>query len=106
MRPIDADALNAKFEEIKNHPQSTFQDMLFLDGAMSMVDGVPTLDYAPVVHGEFEFQEFEYIPGLCVAPVHCKTCDTTYFTINKDGKRTACCPYCGARMDGKVNDNG
>lgn len=95
VRPIDANAL---YDALRDNE---FQTFCPLDEVDDVIAAAPTLDYAPVKHGEFEFQEFEYIPGLCVAPVHCKTCDTTYFTINKDGKRTACCPYCGALMGEK-----
>jgi len=69
--------------------------------AAELARSFPTLDYAPVKHGEFERQPEEYIVGLQVTPIYCKTCDTTYFTMNKDGRRTICCPYCGAKMDGK-----
>ena len=108
MRPIDADALKElvieTLERIAKMPAMNHEEMHVIAACRmlcEMIDDAPAIDYAPVKHGEFEFQEFEYIPGLCVVPVHCKTCDTTYFTINKDGKRTVCCPYCGARMDGK-----
>lgn len=102
MRPIDADRL---YNEILSMNIILGGKLIFhpavRESVLDAIEMSETLDYAPVVHGEFEFEEFEYIPGLCVAPVHCKTCGTTYFTINKDGKRTVCCPYCGALMDGK-----
>lgn len=63
-------------------------------------DKVEVVEYAPVKHGEFERQPEECIVGLHVTPIYCKTCDTTYFTMNKDGRRTICCPYCGVKMDG------
>lgn len=47
VRSIDANALNARFEELKNNPNNTLRDVVFLDGAMSVVDVSPTLDYAP-----------------------------------------------------------
>jgi hypothetical protein len=42
MRPIDADALNEKFEKMKE--DGTFHDAIFLCGAQAVVDGMPTVD--------------------------------------------------------------
>lgn len=85
IRPIDANTLLERYGE----PCHSFAEV---------IEDMPTLDYAPVRHGEFERQEEEYIVGLHVTPVLCKTCNTTYFTMNKEGKRAICCPYCGAMM--------
>lgn len=103
MRLIDADALNTKFEEIKNHPQSTFQDMLFLDCAMSVVDGTPTLDYEPVRRGEWVDRIDPFSTTATGRPVHeyrCSECKfkwTNKLTVEKYFKY---CPCCGAKMDG------
>lgn len=62
----------------------------------------PGIDAVPVVHGEFERQPEEVIPNMRVTPLLCKTCQTTFITINREGKRCICCSYCGARMDGET----
>ena len=58
----------------------------------------------PVVHGEFEKQPEEVILNLRATPLLCKTCRTTFITLNKEGKRCMCCSYCGARMDEEENE--
>lgn len=72
------------------------------DDAIDLVESAPALDVAPVVHGEFERQPEEVFPCIRANPVLCKTCNTTFITLNKEGKRHMCCPYCGARMDGEA----
>ena len=62
------------------------------------------VDAVPVVHGEFARLPEEVIPCLHVDPVLCKTCNTTFFTFNKEGKRLMLCPYCGARYSGAQMD--
>lgn len=100
VRPIDANALLRKRRNFgKDYaldPVDKNTDDQLID--LHHVLNAPTLDYAPVRHGEFEMQEEEYFAGLHVTPVLCKTCNTTYFTMNKEGKRAICCPYCGAMM--------
>lgn len=96
MRPIDADALNERFEEFKNHPQNTLKDIVFLDGAMSVVDVAPTLDLAPVVHGEWlPLEEPQWnCFGLVTIGFRCSECGREVPYNNE--------PYChcGAKMDG------
>ena len=72
------------------------------DGAMAMeiVASAPAADVAPVVHGDFEKHPEEVILNLRVTPFLCKTCRTTFITLNKEGKRFMFCSYCGAKMDG------
>lgn len=72
-----------------------------LSQAFCVVRDASTLDAAPVAHGEFERQPEEVIPNIRATPLLCKTCGTTFITINKEGKRCMCCPYCGTRMDGE-----
>lgn len=106
VRPIDANALIARYTEIKEKPDIGLVDALFLDGAMAVVDGAPTLDYAPVRHGEWT------------------TIVTTHWRWKPDGahpanrfkfEHTECgktvakkepyCPRCGAKMDGGESDD-
>lgn len=92
MRPIDADAVIARFEGIKKRSGNSLLDVIFLDGAMSVVDAAPTLDCEPVRHAQWirqddTFTKFEC--GFCKAK-------------NYDGFERYC-PNCGAKMDGKEN---
>lgn len=48
MRLIDADALIDTFENIKSK-QVRLQDVLFLDGAMAVIDNAPTIDAVPII---------------------------------------------------------
>ena len=98
IRPIDANALNVKFEELKNQPQNTLKDIFFLDGAMSVVDAASTLDYAPVRHG-----------SVIETNVNGKshrvfTCCGTDFTTLTMWMIPNYCPNCGAKMDGGKDD--
>lgn len=103
VRPIDANALNERFEEFKNHPQNTLKDIVFLDGAMSVVDVAPTLDLAPVVHGEW-VEEIE--PNVITASgrdVHlwrCSDCGFTWANKHDVLHYFKHCPNCGTKMDG------
>ena len=91
VRLIDANALKTSFEE-DGHMSSYIEEF---------IDNAPTIDAVPVVHGEFKKQQEEVILNLRVTPLLCKTCLTTFITLNKEGKRCMCCSYCGARMDGE-----
>lgn len=108
MRPIDADALRGELMDAVNAP--FLKEMCpanwaeAYESCVRALDRVPTLDYAPVRHGEFERLPEECIPNYRFNPVFCKTCNTTFATINKEGKRCTCCPYCGSKMDGGKND--
>ena len=74
------------------------------DVVISDIKGMKTADVAPVVHGDFEKHPEEVILNLRVTPFLCKTCRTTFITLNKEGKRFMFCSYCGAKMDGGKDD--
>ena len=71
-------------------------------GLARKIKELPALDVEPVVHGAFERRPEEVIPNLRANPLLCKTCNTTFITLNKEGKRCMCCSYCGAKMDGEA----
>ena len=101
------DELN-KLADMEAYGNSVSDIGFGLTMAISRVRSAPALDVAPVVHGEFARLPEEVIPYLHVDPVLCKTCNTTFFTFNKEGKRLMLCPYCGARysgtrMDGEID---
>ena len=96
-RPIDANALVARFEELKNNPNNSLIDVIFLDGAMSVVDAASTLDYEPVRHGEWiPLEEPQWnCFGLVTIGYRCSECGREEPYNNE--------PYChcGAKMDAK-----
>ena len=98
MRLINADAIE----------QCLFDADWMLDNDEHMVEDIlrkqPTIDAVPVVHGDFEKYPEEVILNLRVTPFLCKTCRTTFITLNKEGKRFMFCSYCGAKMDGGKDD--
>lgn len=46
---ISRNALLQTFEKLKNNPNNGLRDVLFLDGAMSVIDNAPALDAVPVI---------------------------------------------------------
>lgn len=87
-------------EALNQHYYETLSDY---DTTVELLNELPSIDAVPVVHGEFEKQPEEVILNLRVTPLLCKTCLTTFITLNKEGKLCMCCSYCGARMDGEEN---
>lgn len=89
MRLIDADALNARFEELKDNPQNTLTDIIFLDGAMSVVDAAPTIDCAPVIHAK-------WVHGVTLNHewMKCSACNVS----QTPNGCFSFCPNCGAKM--------
>ena len=98
MIPIDADAL---FDALRDNE---FQTFCPLDEVDVVIDAAPTLDYAPVRHGEWD----DKIVPFCNVCSVCKVfVDRACFpTVRHKGilmpKIGALnyCPNCGAKMDG------
>lgn len=66
-----------------------------------LVNAAPAADVAPVVHGEWAPSEGN--PGFLV----CSACGDCYVVDEwADGKKWRYCPACGAKMDGKGEDDG
>lgn len=83
VRPIDANEIH--FTRILSN--------MGLDmelAAKCVIDSMPTLDYAPVKHGEWE----EYKYAGCSH--YCSNCAGVAYL----GIKTPYCPHCGAKMDG------
>lgn len=85
MRPIDADALKERAKEMEIF-MPYGGDGTTMAVEVYSIDNMPTLDYAPVRHGE-------WIEGL-----KCSECG------NVDWTKPNFCPYCGAKMDGGKKD--
>ena len=85
IRPIDANAL---FDALRDNE---FQTFCPLDEVDDVIAAAPTLDYAPVRHGEWEWDTLDvYMCSACGEKSHVKEVigrpDWDY------------CPNCGAKM--------
>ena len=84
MRPIDGDALKMALSQSFNDPEL-------------VIDDAPTLDLAPVVHGEWIENDTPFTRQR-----KCSVCG------HNDNPKTAIkgkfCWYCGAKMDGGKKD--
>lgn len=91
-RPIDANAL---FDALYDNE---FQTFCPLDEVSDVIAAAPTLDYAPVRHGEWERMD-EYCNHS--KEFRCTSCKQSVFY---DHFTRFCeydyCPNCGAKMDG------
>lgn len=65
------------------------------DTILDLVDSVPIVDVAPVVHGRW----IDDGSGIIICP----ECERGY---NLHAKYTHYCPNCGAKMDGEKKDGG
>ena len=104
MRPIDADALKAKFcnhcDERDCKPDAT--DTVYGCVIADTIDSMPTIEVEPVKHGEWIFQGRRDEDGRNI--YRCSGCnfEVGVFPCNFISWRTheKYCPGCGARMDG------
>lgn len=72
------------------------------------ISDVPTADVQEVIHAHWVITEYEYL--------NCSHCGEAYYTGAESteqakewlekGYAYSCCPYCGAKMDGKDKENG
>ena len=77
----------------------------FISGAVLKVDDTePTLDYAPVKHGEWKYNFAFAGMVLRTAVIKCSECDHIAHRI--EGEKFVYCPNCGAWMDGKEDGKG
>lgn len=63
------------------------------DEAVDTVENAPTADVAPVVHGEWMWNDDEQ-------GYNCPHCPTTYWKSPDVPSAFKYCPICGAKMDG------
>ena len=80
IRPIDANALKASFEE-DGHLSAYIEEY---------IDDTPTLDYEPVRHSEWKYYHKQN-KAVCMACSFERDLDA-------DFGRAICCPNCGAKM--------
>lgn len=101
IRPIDGNAL---FEQEKEWAKDGGFYTSIYNGFQKRIQDAPTLDYAPVRHGEWVGLEFDgYADGYPVYDLwECSECKGEhkgeYYTL------TDYCPECGAKMDGKKGE--
>lgn len=92
-RLIDMDELLNEFEALKNKAE-TLRDAIYLDAVMAVIDTAPTIDAAPVVHGEWIFGEGEDVD------IQCSICGADAMTEGDYRQvESNFCPNCGAKMD-------
>lgn len=97
MRPIDADALVKKFENM-GLGENGLIERIFADGVFAVIENAPTIEAKPVRHGRWE--KGGYACGK--TEWKCSVCGETEW-------RTSCsrmefCMFCGAKMDGKEDN--
>ena len=99
IRPIDANALQFKQGVL-------YDDQGFSIGYVSLrqsdIDAAPTLDYAPVMHGEWieKIEPYAYTAsGREIHIFHCSVCDFTWANKRMVFDHFKHCPNCGAKMD-------
>lgn len=97
MRPIDADAL---IDSLKNMccASVSIKTRKIVDDALhellpKIIDDEPTLDYAPVKHGQ-------WIETNDDTMKRCSECDVICLIAQYPHGKANFCPNCGARMDG------
>ena len=95
MRLIDADKLE---KQLDNEKWMDNYDRDFIVGVA--LDEAPTVDAAPVVHGEWIVDDTVYC-GAGKRWYKCTSCNERVFTAVKGSKGYRFCPNCGARMDGE-----
>lgn len=104
MRLIDANALKVVLINIANNMQDNGYPSYAsaIGEAISVVEHRPTLDYAPVRHGEWVGLEFDgYADGCPVYDLwECSECKGEH--KGEYDTLTDYCPNCGATMDGGI----
>ena len=108
MRPIDADALVSDIESARNMFFHSPYERRFhedrIEFALNMVEDVPTIDYAPVIHASWVGIEYDgYADGYPVYDLwECSHCKHEH--KGEIDTLTDYCPDCGAKMDGGKDD--
>lgn len=114
VRPIDANALCEALKDWRGDAddidENDVHDIVYyqaMSRAIRISEGAPTLDYAPVRHGEW-IDEIE--PNAVTASdreVHvfrCSACDFTWANKTSVLHYFKHCPNCGAKMNGGMKD--
>lgn len=116
MRLIDADALEKRIDEFLEGVENA---NYVKENWMCVVDEQPTIEAEPVKHGRWKIKainEFELSYGtIAYEPVYqCSECggvEESYLRLDEpimpeDANFPRYCPWCGARQDLEVEENG
>ena len=91
MRLIDADRLNEAISADFQHLQTVDESAAFI--FRNDIDESPTIDAAPVVHGQWVDDGRR---------TYCSECCCSLTIAQASFKHNHFCPSCGAKMDGDV----
>ena len=100
-------AIAEVMQMVEQHRHEIFRgELLHYTGIKAMIEALPAVDAAPVVHGCWEDKcwttDYDYGVTNHVSII-CSTCKNEIYK----GRKSPFCPNCGARMDGeRRNDNG
>lgn len=105
MRAIDKDAFGRYLNDFQLSHASVEQEREYavIGTVMQMLDAMPTLDVAPVVHGRWvDMQEDDATEGMW----RCSVCGSDRYFDVMTPTECGCyhCPNCGAKMDGDGNE--
>lgn len=102
---IEREALLAHLRECKETSTGSGLTAAVITAIQSFVEGMPLADVAPVVHGRWIRPHWKNSNYCC----DCSECggETTHrdYQWDKNGIYPIC-PNCGAKMDGKDEDDG
>lgn len=102
MRLIDADAITCSTELTKKIIVRNLVPYINVDDIIEFIDALPTIEAAPVVHGEWElYEDFK----TNTTKVRCSVChesgvldETMLVDLNTRIRLNKFCPNCGAKM--------
>lgn len=93
MRLIDADVIIRDLTAMKS-----LYDAIELDGMIKALKKAPTIEAAPVVHGEWVYDSIESV----WVRHKCSVCGFSKIMEKRTVHDWSYCPNCGAKMDGKA----
>ena len=99
-RYIDADKLEEKFNEILDSPKEYDKP---IHNMMLELYSAPSEDVEPVRHGHWKVVNDSY--GGKAYICECSECEDTVWVYKDSDRKWNYCPNCGARMDGKEQEN-
>jgi len=104
IRPIDAQSFAARvalYMAENAYLNDTALDVL--KKVSNWLEEEPILDYTPVRHAQWQYRAFRRDEGAVVSGIMCcPECSSRF--LRAVGTWFKYCPECGARMDGKRNE--
>lgn len=111
---IDRDAVYTAFANACTDVLERASEIVYISGfsyerVIEILDNIPTVNVAPIKHGQWECVYDDSTGETDITCSHCKNTRTVNGCfVSTDGK--SCyfeddyCPYCGAKMDGGANN--